>query len=111
MEYKKVTRDEVLRVFINASLDIMSPIGGISLVEVANYLKTSRYQVKKIVNELKKEELLELKCVNLSPDPEWDDGVYPPYWGYCLTEKGKELDIYKVAEEKHNKILKECFGI
>ena len=55
MKYKKISKEDVYKKMVNISTDFWSPIGGvISLVNLANLLGTSRYQVKKYINELKK---------------------------------------------------------
>lgn len=108
MKYEKITRQDVYEVLVSTSLDIMNPIGGIiNLVDIAGFLKTSRYQVKKYIDEMKTEGMVELHSVSIP----CEDEVYPPYWGYTLTERGKNTDYYKEQDKKHENILKECFGI
>lgn len=105
-QYSKVTKEDVFNKLICAASDFLNPIRGtISLVELSHFLKTSRYQVKKHVNTLRSEGLIELKCI-----PNWDEEEnYPPYWGYALTDKGRETEAFKNSLFERCKILEECF--
>jgi hypothetical protein len=107
MRYKKISEKEVFETLIQTNLDFMNPLdGAINLCNIAYLLKTSRYQVKKYIDSLKGKGITELKCINIYSDEE----IYPPYWGYVLTEKGKQTTEYKKFQEKHLEIIKECFG-
>lgn len=107
MRYKKITQDDVYKTLVSTSVDPMNPIGGIiSLVNIASLLKTSRYQVKKYIDELKQIGFVELKSVDISTE----DEAYPPYHGYTLTEKGKNTDYYKKQDDLQEQLLRECFG-
>lgn len=100
MEYKKVSRDDVYSRLIGLSFDWMNPMGGaINLVNLASLLQTSRYQVKKHIDELKRLRYVELKSFLIQDE----DEIYPPYWGYVLTEEGRETDVYKKRLEEHEK--------
>ncbi|PLS19109.1 hypothetical protein CVD28_01495 [Bacillus sp. M6-12] len=108
MNYQKVTEEEVYQRLTGLALDVMNPIGGaITLVNLASLMKTSRYQVKKHMDNLKKKGMVELKCFNLSTEEE----LYPPYWGYLLTEKGRETDYFREREKREDEIFRECFGV
>lgn len=106
--YKRITKDDVYALLVGTSLDFMNPIGGaISLVHLAKFLNTSRYQVKKYIDQLLEVGFVELKMF-IIPD---EEELYPPYWGYRLTEKGKETTYYKTRYDEHEKIFNECFNI
>lgn len=105
---EKVTEDEVYAKFVDLSLNIMNPIGGaINLVNLSWLLKTSKYQTRKHVHTLRDKGMVELKCFNIP----YDEELYPPYWGYRLTEKGRDTDYFRQENEKHERILEKCFGI
>lgn len=99
---KYVTEYEVLSAFIDAALDVSSFESVVSVVYVAKALRISRYRVKKLIDSLRNEGLLELHCVNTS----WDgEDINPPYWGYMITEKAKETDQYKALAERYKNSL------
>jgi Mn-dependent DtxR family transcriptional regulator len=107
MAYQKVTQEDVYQRMVRLSLDYMNPIGGaINLKTLAFMLQTSRYQVKKYMDELYQKGFVQLKSFNLSTE----DELYPPYWGYLLTEKGKDTDYYREREKEEDKIFHECFN-
>lgn len=106
MKYKKVTKQDVYEVLVSVALDLSSHCGDpINVRNIASLLKTSRYQAKKYIDELKKDGLVKLTCFAIPSD----DELYPPYWGYVLTQKGASTDYYKEAENRHLALLKECF--
>jgi len=108
MNYRIITQDDVYQQMATLAADAMNPIGGaVSLVELAFILKTSRYQVKKHMTALLLDDMVNLEHFNLSTE----DDCSPPYWGYFLTEKGKDTDVYREALNKEEKLLMECFGV
>lgn len=106
MKYKKVNQSDVYDVLANVALNIMSPIDVINISNIASLLKTSKYQAKKYVDILVKDNMAELKCESIYDE----DDVLPPYWGYRLTEKGKDTEQFKAKEKRHLEIIEECFG-
>lgn len=105
---EKVTEEDVYAKFVNLALNIMNPIGGaINIVNLSHLLKVSKYQTRKHVHALRDKGIVELKCFYI-PD---DEEIYPPYWGYVLTKKGRDTDYFRQENEKHERILEECFGI
>lgn len=40
-----------------------------------------------------------------------EDEIHPPYWGYKLTEKGKNTDYYTEQKRIHDEIIRECLEI
>lgn len=104
MKYKKITCDDVYKVLVRVHLNIMG-FGCINVINIASLLKTSRYQAKKYIDELKRDGMVELECINLSDDEE----LYPPYWGYMLTEKGRDTGYYRKSEEKEIALIKGIF--
>ena len=109
--YARISKDDVYEKMVSCSLDFMNPIGGaINLKNLAELLKTSRYRVKKYIDELKIEGLVELKCVAI-PYDEYESDAYPPYWGYVLTEKGRKTKYYKEQEKIEYELIKKHFGV
>lgn len=108
MDYKKITQEELYDVLAELTTDCMNRFGGvINLKNLVHLMKTSRYQVKKYMDELKEKEFVELICLNQSDEYE----LYPPYWGYVLTTKGKDTDAFRKKEIEANKRMEECFAI
>lgn len=106
MKYNKINQEDVYDILVGIAVDGMNPISAISITEMAHFLKTSRYQVKKYIDIMKQNELVELKMFNFNDD----EGVYPPYWGYTLTKKGRDTTKYKEKQQKAMKLMEECFG-
>lgn len=108
MNYQKITQEDLYKLLARLATDCMNPIGGtINLKNLAQLMKTSRYQVKKYMNELQEKEFVELVCLNLSDEEE----LYPPYWGYVLTAKGKDTDTFRKIEVEANKLFEAHFAI
>lgn len=107
MKYKKITEHDVLNILTNVELDIMSPINCINPSSIARILKTSRYQVKKIIGKMVKDETAELVCQYIGRK----DEMFPPYWGYRLTENGRNTTLFKEKQEEHLELIKKCFGL
>ncbi|WP_339194640.1 hypothetical protein MKY95_23285 [Paenibacillus sp. FSL P4-0176] len=104
----KVTEEKVYAKFVHFALSIMDPTGGaINIAHLASWNKVSKYQMRKIVHSLRDKGMVELKCFNIPSE----DEVYPPYWAYVLTEKGRDTDYFRQESKKHDLILQECFGI
>ena len=105
-KYKKITKEQVLGVLIHIHINFMNPTDVISVPNIAYILKTSKYQVRKHIDVLKKEGLIQ---VAYFPTSLIDEELSLPIKGFCITEKVEELEQYKVAEENERKIMKEVF--
>lgn len=107
MKHKVVTQDDVYKKLVSLALSLFNPIGGaINIVNLAYLMKTSKYQVKKHMHDLRDKGFVELKCIN-----NWDEEEnHPPYWGYVLTAKGRDTDYFKAKYEQEAKLIQECFG-
>lgn len=106
-EYKKITREQVLDILIQCHVNFMNPTDVISIPNIACLLKTSTYQVRKYINELKKDGLVQVGYLPLSAFEE----LSLPIKGFCITKKVEELAQYKIAERAEREILKRTFGI
>lgn len=103
MTHKKIFQEDVYNLLIGTSFDWNNPMNGaINIVNMSHLLQTSKYQVKKYINELVKLGLIELQMF-MVPD---DDEIFPPYWGYVLTEEGKKTSVYKARLEHHESTWK-----
>ncbi|MNM07331.1 hypothetical protein D3C81_173720 [compost metagenome] len=101
-----ITEEDIYAKFVHLSLDIMNPIhGAINIVNLAALSRASKYRTRKHVHALRDKGMVELKCFNIPSE----DEIYPPYWGYVLTEKGKDTEYFRQEKEKDDQILKECF--
>ncbi|MDR7856029.1 hypothetical protein [Tissierella sp.] len=106
MKYRKITQEDVYKLLVGISVSVMNTFDCINIVNIASLLKTSRYQVKKYIDELKNQGMVELVCVDISSE----DEPYPPYLGYVLTKKGRDTHFYREAEQKETELIKEIFG-
>lgn len=105
--YEKITKEQVFDVMVGITLDFIAPDHVINLVNIADLLKTSRYQVKKYMDELREEGLVELKTTmayNVDEEPS------RPYTGYRLTAKGMETEEFKQLQSEHLALIESCFG-
>ncbi len=106
--YKKITKEQVLDILIKCHVNIMNPTDVISIPNIAYLLKTSTYQVRKYMNQLKKDELVKIGYL---PTSAFDEELSLPIKGFCITNKAKELEQYKIAEKAEHETLKRVFGI
>lgn len=105
--YEKITKEQVFKVLVGITLDFIAPDHVINLVNIADFLKTSRYQVKKYMDELREEGLVELKTT-MAYNSEDEPSI--PYTGYQLTAKAKETDQFKKLQNEHLALVESCFG-
>jgi hypothetical protein len=101
--YEVIEMNQVFDIICKCSIDFMSPINIVNVISIANLLKTSRYQVKKQISKLKSFGFIELECVFIPDEYE----IFPPYWGYGVTEAGTTTDTYKKAVEIQDKFMLE----
>lgn len=105
--YTLVSENDVYRKLVHLKLNLFNPVGGaINIKNLSSLLHTSTYQVRKHMRSLRDQGMVELKCM---PIP-YDEELYPPYWGYMLTEKGCQTDYYAKANTDHERIISEIFG-
>lgn len=108
MKYNKINKEDVLNLLINASFDFLNPIeGAVSIRDMENLLKTSKYQIEKYVKVLREENLIILKIYDMDNEYEY----CPPYWGYKITDKVKDSGEYIKRKTKHDKIFNDSFGL
>jgi predicted ArsR family transcriptional regulator len=102
VKYKKITLEDIEGVLCSVSLGCYCVVT-IRIKEIAKFLETSNYQVKKQIEILRKKEFVEIP--------------FASNMGYCITEKYKQTDFYEkskkgyeIEEEnyiKHMKSLEE----
>lgn len=105
-KYEKITKEQVLDVLYSVAMDFIAPDSVINLVNIADHLKTSRYQVKKYMDELKEEGMVELKSTTAYKDE--DSSL--PYIGYTLTEKARTSEEYLKRQQENMDLIESCFG-
>lgn len=106
MNYQIISEEDILNVLLEAYFDIVSPIRGIiNLVDIARIKKTSRYQVKKHINKLLQKDLVKLSYKTIDSEKE----IFPPYWGYSITEKATKTNLCEEIQKKNAQLIKECF--
>ena len=99
-KYEKITKEDVLNILVKCAVDeLKSGHGLMNVINIASLLKTSKYQVRKYTKELRNEGLIKLICEFFYSDEE----LYPPYWGYVLTEKGMKTDLFAKEKAKWEK--------
>lgn len=105
-KYSKISKDDVYKLIIKIDIDFMNMgFNVINVVNMASALETSRYQIKKYIDVLLDDGLVELKMEVFSNEEE----PFPPYWGYGLTDKGRQTQIFKELEEEQEKFYDEMF--
>lgn len=107
-KYEVVTPDQVFQLMCNLSVCIMNyKTSLIPSTVMAEILKTSKYQTRKCIKELKGKGLVLSGCESVY------DSWHEQYFivkGYYLTEKAVETDTYKEAERKEIDLINECFS-
>lgn len=101
--YAKIKREQVFDILVNISLDIMSPIDNITLVNIAHLLKTSRYQVKKHMDYLKQAGIAEYSVQTVHDEYE----VYP-VCGYRLADTVKSKNPHDIEDNLHKTLILQC---
>lgn len=91
----------VLKVLVNCDLDCMAPIHCVNLVNIADLLKTSRYQVKKTMQALVQKGYAQLEHEVIR-----EDEFVLPYCGYGITEKTRKTPYYHEQDESEMELLK-----
>ena len=85
-KYEKISPWKVFEVLVLCDIDIMNPMCGIiNLVNIAELLHTSRYQVKRDIDYLVRIEVAEQDTIMIPTE----DEIYPPYHGYRITKAAK----------------------
>ena len=95
-KYRKITKEDVLDVLIDCNLSFINYTDTVSIPNISYLLKTSKYQVRKYINELKKDGLVENGFIHAM---EYDT-CHLPTKGFLMTKKAEELEKYKIAYKK-----------
>ncbi len=107
MNYAKIKKDDVLNIMIGISVCVMNPTNVISIPTIAHFLNTSKYQVRKYINELRNEGLVEIGIYPRINDEE----ILLPIKGFCITKKAESLDEYKKRLREENEIINKTFFV
>ena len=65
--------------------------------------KTSRYQIKKIIDGLKAKGIVELAMIQEQDEFQ----SYPPYWYYRITDIYKQTSVYQEMEASLKRTLRQ----
>ena len=104
VHYRKITEEDVFTVIIHIALDPFQHTEGvISAPNIADFLGTSVYQVRKHISELVKKNLVERAAGYICSNEE----ICPPVNGYSITEKAAETKLYAKLYEEHEKGMRE----
>lgn len=106
MKYATIKKEQVFDILVSCSLDIMSPVDNITLVNIAKLLKTSRYQVKKHMDYLKTAGIAEYSVQTVRDEYE----VYP-ICGYRLADTIKSKNPHDIADNLHKTLILQCRAI
>lgn len=102
--YQKISRERLLSLMINISVSVCNPTDVISVPVIARYLKTSRYQVRKYMKELESDGLVKTGVMLYG-----DDECALPIRGFCITDKARGLEEYKLKETKEREFIEKFF--
>lgn len=106
MKYAVITEDDVLELLVNAHLSYDNQTSSlVNLVNMAKLLKTSRYQVKKHIESLRKQNIVELGYHYVRCEEE----LYPPYWGYRVTSAFRDTEYFNKEEKDYNEWMDGIF--
>ena len=96
---QKVTELDVVKMIINCE-NCYNGCGIVSPSNLTTLLKTSRYQIDKIIKNLKNRNIVEYKSVYVEDEYE----LIPPINGYRLTKKGK-FEFSEIIDQIEKKEL------
>jgi len=98
---------EVLKEIIRVSLDYESE-GVASIGYISTKLNTTKYQVKKQIITLLEEGYI-IKGLRKGGLCEFSYVPYPPLKGYCITEKAKATELYKITKKEVYEVYQKIF--
>lgn len=105
--YAKVTSAQVFKLMCNSAVCIMNYYTDlIPTTAMANKLCTSRYQIRKCLEELEAMEYVKSGYESCYSD--WSEQYYIVR-GFFVTEKGQNTPEYKNALKEENKLINEVF--
>ena len=102
-----LTADRLFECMCNYDVGAMNFVKLISVPALANYLETSKYRVRKCMEELKSKGLVASGCECFYSD--YDEQQYL-IRGFHVTEQGRATETHKLATEKELELIERCFG-
>lgn len=98
MSKPTITPEDVFRIMCNTTASVMNHYTKlIPTTAMAEHFKCSRYRIRKCLQPLIDEGLVASGCENCYSD--WREQFYIVR-GFYITEKGKETDVYKKADQE-----------
>ena len=108
-----MTRDRLLTIMINTFSSCMNPGWPISMRNIAELEKETYYQIRKCMKELEHEGLVKKEVFYYEGDYNYEYGCYESEGqlvvGWIITDKCKQLEEYKKAEEKEIELIERIF--
>lgn len=109
-----MTRDILLEIMINTFVSCMNLGYPISIRNIAHLEKETYYQVRKYMKQLETEELVKKESVYYPGDYNYEHGVYESegilITGWTITDKCRQLEEYKEAQQKELELIECCFA-
>lgn len=109
-----MTRDKLLKIMINTFCSCMNPGYPISIRNIAELEKETYYQVRKYMKQLESEGLVKKENFYYLGDYNYEYGVYESEGclikGWTITDKCRDLEEYKKAEQKEIDFFEKCFN-
>ena len=103
----EVLKEVVFKNLCNSAVAIMNiHTALVSVPYLANRLQVSKYMVRKAMDELRKEGLVE-SGIDSWYDSWCEEQILAR--GFRITQKAKETEIYKAALTREEELISECF--
>ena len=109
-----MTKDKLLKIMINIFVNCMNPGYPISIRNIAEIEQETYYQVRKYMKQLECEGLVKKESFYYPGDYNYEYGVYESEGclikGWTITDKCRNLEEYKKAEQKEIDFFEKCFN-
>lgn len=98
----EVLKETIFKNLCNSAVAIMTHTALVSVPYLANRLQVSKYMVRKAMDELRKEGLVE-SGIDSWYDSWCEEQILAR--GFRITQKAKETEIYKAALAHENELI------
>lgn len=109
-----MTKERLLKIMINIFCSYINQGYPISIRNIARLEKETYYQIRKYMKQLETEGFVKKESVYYSGDYNYEYGCYEDegylITGWVITDKCRQLEEYKIAQEKETKLIESCFG-
>lgn len=106
-KYKTITKNQVFDKLCSHASCVFGGYAPFPARLIKEHFETSMYQVRKYIEQLKKDGLVHKISISASED----DECSLPFHGFNLTRKGMKTDTYIKYSEKEYELIREICGV